>query len=222
MPTEQVAEALQQLDSDEAVYLHRGPRQGRAVRHPRQAPVLRARGARAEPRISRGLGRPHHADRSHRRAAVLVGRADDRLHARGRGSARPLLRSVRRRSRLSPDRLGGAQSAASLQASGRRSRPSPTATSIRSPWRPTRRRWRASSSATISPRRRWSTPISRLVGVITADDVVEVVQEEASEDILRMGGVAGESVSRLGLADHPASLHLAVRQSRHGDPRLVR
>ncbi len=35
----------------------------------------------------------------------------------------------------------------------------------------------------------------RLVGVITADDIVEVVQEEASEDILRMGGVAGESVS---------------------------
>ncbi|HYJ58961.1 MAG TPA: magnesium transporter [Methyloceanibacter sp.] len=35
----------------------------------------------------------------------------------------------------------------------------------------------------------------RLVGVITADDVVEVVQEEASEDILKMGGVAGESVA---------------------------
>jgi len=35
----------------------------------------------------------------------------------------------------------------------------------------------------------------RLVGVITADDVVEVVQEEASEDILAMGGVAHESVS---------------------------
>jgi magnesium transporter len=34
----------------------------------------------------------------------------------------------------------------------------------------------------------------RLVGVITADDVVEVVQEEASEDILRLGGVGGESV----------------------------
>ena len=38
-------------------------------------------------------------------------------------------------------------------------------------------------------------PDRRLVGVITADDVVEVIQEEASEDILRMGGVAGESVS---------------------------
>jgi magnesium transporter len=35
----------------------------------------------------------------------------------------------------------------------------------------------------------------RLVGVITADDVVEVIQEEASEDILRLGGVAGESVA---------------------------
>jgi magnesium transporter len=31
--------------------------------------------------------------------------------------------------------------------------------------------------------------------MITADDVVEVIQEEASEDILRLGGVAGESVS---------------------------
>jgi len=38
-------------------------------------------------------------------------------------------------------------------------------------------------------------PDHRLVGVITADDIVEVIQEEASEDILRMGGVAGESVS---------------------------
>ncbi|MGE5259263.1 MAG: magnesium transporter [Actinomycetota bacterium] len=35
---------------------------------------------------------------------------------------------------------------------------------------------------------------NRLVGVITADDVVEVVKEEASEDILSMGGVSGESV----------------------------
>ena len=35
----------------------------------------------------------------------------------------------------------------------------------------------------------------RLVGVITADDVVEVVQEEAEEDILSMGGVAGASIS---------------------------
>ena len=37
-------------------------------------------------------------------------------------------------------------------------------------------------------------PDGRLVGVITADDIVEVVQEEASEDILAMGGVGGESM----------------------------
>ncbi|ODA68346.1 Magnesium transporter MgtE [Methyloligella halotolerans] len=33
-------------------------------------------------------------------------------------------------------------------------------------------------------------PDNRLIGVITADDVVEVVQEEAEEDILRLAGVA--------------------------------
>jgi magnesium transporter len=38
-------------------------------------------------------------------------------------------------------------------------------------------------------------PDRRLVGVITADDVVEVVQEEAEEDILSMGGVAGSAVT---------------------------
>jgi magnesium transporter len=38
-------------------------------------------------------------------------------------------------------------------------------------------------------------PDQMLLGVITADDVVEVIQEEASEDILRMGGVSAASVS---------------------------
>ena len=56
-------------------------------------------------------------------------------------------------------------------------------------------------------------PTSRLVGVITVDDVVEVMQEEASEDILRMGGVAGESVSDPVLQTTQAPLPLAVRQS---------
>ena len=35
----------------------------------------------------------------------------------------------------------------------------------------------------------------RLIGVITADDVLEVIAEEASEDILRLGGVGDEAVS---------------------------
>lgn len=35
----------------------------------------------------------------------------------------------------------------------------------------------------------------RLVGVITVDDVVEVISDEAGEDIMRLGGVGEESVS---------------------------
>lgn len=38
-------------------------------------------------------------------------------------------------------------------------------------------------------------PNGRLVGVITADDIVEVVQDEAEEDIYRLAGVGDESVS---------------------------
>lgn len=33
----------------------------------------------------------------------------------------------------------------------------------------------------------------RMVGVITADDILEVITQEAGEDILRLGGVAGDS-----------------------------
>ena len=35
----------------------------------------------------------------------------------------------------------------------------------------------------------------RLIGVVTADDVFEVIAEEASEDILRLGGVGDEAVT---------------------------
>ncbi len=34
----------------------------------------------------------------------------------------------------------------------------------------------------------------RLVGVITADDVVQVIQDEAEEDLMRLGGVAGDDL----------------------------
>ncbi len=36
-------------------------------------------------------------------------------------------------------------------------------------------------------------PEQRMVGVITADDILEVITEEAGEDILRLGGVTGEA-----------------------------
>jgi len=45
----------------------------------------------------------------------------------------------------------------------------------------------------------YSAPVvdedARLVGVVTVDDVVEVIQEEAEEDIKRLGGVGDESIA---------------------------
>ena len=40
----------------------------------------------------------------------------------------------------------------------------------------------------------------RLVGVLTIDDVVDVIQQEAEEDLLRMGGVGDEELSDTVLA----------------------
>ncbi len=43
----------------------------------------------------------------------------------------------------------------------------------------------------------YSTPVidenERLIGIITADDVMHVIEEEAEEDILKLGGVSGNS-----------------------------
>lgn len=40
----------------------------------------------------------------------------------------------------------------------------------------------------------------RLVGVITVDDIVDVIDEEAEEDIMRLGGVSGDDLYRATLA----------------------
>ncbi len=41
----------------------------------------------------------------------------------------------------------------------------------------------------------WSTTPSRLVGVITVDDIVDIIEEEADEDIKRLAGVGDEEIS---------------------------
>ena len=48
-----------------------------------------------------------------------------------------------------------------------------------------------SSSSTISSRRRSIDADGRLVGMLMVDDIVDVIQEEAEEDILHLGGVGG-------------------------------
>lgn len=56
----------------------------------------------------------------------------------------------------------------------------------------------------------------RLVGVLTIDDVVDVIHEEADEDIKRLGGVGDEELSD-NVLDGAFALPVAFDQSRHGD-----
>ena len=60
----------------------------------------------------------------------------------------------------------------------------------------------------------------RLVGVLTFDDIVDVIEEEAEEDIKALGGVSGEEeLSDIGLDHRQGPLSLAARQS--AAPRLL-
>ena len=56
----------------------------------------------------------------------------------------------------------------------------------------TRRRWRGRWPPTTC----WPIPVvdeeNKLVGIITVDDVIDVIKEEATEDINRLAGVAGD------------------------------
>ena len=69
----------------------------------------------------------------------------------------------------------------------------------------TRRTWRGCSSATTSCRAPVVDESERLVGVITVDDIVDVIEEEAEEDIqrARRRRPRGRAV-RLGLAHRAA------------------
>ena len=55
----------------------------------------------------------------------------------------------------------------------------------------------------------------RLVGVLTIDDVVDVIQQEAEEDLLRMGGVGDEELSDTVLRHVALARAMAAGQSRH-------
>ena len=52
-----------------------------------------------------------------------------------------------------------------------------------------RKRSRSWWRSTICSPSRWSTPSGRMQGIVTVDDIVDVVQEEASEDIQKVGGM---------------------------------
>ena len=60
----------------------------------------------------------------------------------------------------------------------------------------------------------------RLRGVVTADDVLDIVEEEATEDMQRMVGLSGEETAETPWTSIGSkSPALALRQSRYGFPR---
>ena len=64
---------------------------------------------------------------------------------------------------------------------------------------------------------------NRLVGVLTFDDIVDVIEEEADEDVKALGGVsAHEELSDSVCIHRTAPLPLAVRQPHDGAAGLVR
>ena len=57
----------------------------------------------------------------------------------------------------------------------------------------------------------------RLRGIVTSDDVMHILEEEATEDMQRMIGLSGEESSGTPWKDSVRkALALAVRESRHG------
>ena len=61
----------------------------------------------------------------------------------------------------------------------------------------------------------------RLIGVITADDVFEVIAEEAGEDILRLGGVGDEAVTDTVFETAQWAIVLVVSQFTDGHSRFA-
>ena len=61
---------------------------------------------------------------------------------------------------------------------------------------------------------------SGLVGMVTIDDVVDVIREETEEDMARMAGLGDEEITRYDLHHGQGAIYLAVCQSAHGDPCL--
>ena len=194
MPTEQVAEAIQQLDSDEAVYLIEDlDKEEQSDILAKLPPFERAQLERSLEYPEDSAGRIMQTDLiavppfwSVGQTIDYMSEADDlpdrfyevfvvdpAYHLIGAVPLNRLLRSKRtaRIETITQHDIHPIEAKADQEEVARQFE-----------------RYNLTSAPVVDPDR-------RLVGVITADDVVEVVQEEASEDILSMGGVAGSSVT---------------------------
>ena len=184
-----VAEGVREMESDDAVYMLEDLPEGGAGGNPRAAA-----GAPSAPRWSAA---------SITRKAPPGGacrRTSSRCRRSG-PSARPSTTCARRRTcrtvstRFTWSIRRRLQGAVALDAccapSGRCRSPNWwTRSAVACSPPRTRKRSRACSSNTTWSPRRWSTSGDRLVGVITVDDIVDVIEEEADEDMKALGGVS--------------------------------
>ena len=145
----------------------------------------------------------------------------DRPHARGGRPARHVLRHLRRRPDAPRARLARPVAAAAHQAARDRrqimdrGRQIVLATADQEEVARQFERYDLRSAPVVDANQ-------RLVGVVTVDDVVEVIEQEADEDVKRLAGVGDESHQRHRARRGADALRLAVRQSADGDPRLGR
>ena len=189
LPPQTVAEGVRDIESDDAVAILED-----LPKH-EQAEILEQLPPPERVALKRSLdypeefGRPAYADGVHRRAAGLERRPGDRLYARDRRTARPFLQALRDRRGPPLPRRRAARPAAAQQAAG-------------ADFRSDRGRRSASVRADEDQEevarlfQRYdlvAAPVvdadDRLVGVITFDDVADVIEEEAEEDIKALGGV---------------------------------
>ncbi len=194
LPNDQIALAVQELDSDDAVYILEDLEEEDQEEILASAALHRTNQAASFARLSGGDRRPPHGDRIRRRAAVLDGRADHRLHARRQGPAGEVQPDLRHRSGLPAlgavdlDRVLRTQRAEKVESVMHETRHAIPVAMDQEEAAQVFERYDLLSAAVVDEN-------DRLVGVLTIDDVVDVIQEEAEEDIKALGGVGDEELS---------------------------
>ena len=222
IPNEQIAEALRELDSDDAIEIIAN------LDEEDREEVLAGLPLAERIALQRSLDYPE--DSAGRRMTR-------RISSRCRRSG-PSARRSTSCARTSACRTSSPSSTSSIRASAFSARSRSTgcfAPSGRRTIERHRRRSRAFGAGDRRPggrgapvralqpsvRRRASTMTGRLVGVITIDDIVDIIEEEADEDIKRLAGVGDEEISDRRRLRRAAAARLAARQSRHGVPRRL-